>query len=256
MRTNKETAFIYCRVSTDKQETQRQVRELKQFAERQDLNIIKVYEETISGTKSIKARKHVLDEVAKHKPTYFIFHDYSRLGRNVKTALEMKDQLHKLGVCLWSLQINLKSLDEDGTPNPIANLVFTQLLAVYEMENERRKANIKSGLANAKLNGVVLGRRKGYKEDRLKKYKKIVDTIKEQERLKLDGHKYLSVRKTAAYFNAEKSLIQSIRKEMQLQGVMPMPTVKSTCRAEANLMPSAEGSQRDSFKREQLETSV
>jgi len=150
MRTNKETAFIYCRVSTDKQDTERQLRELNQFAQTNNLNIVKVYEETMSGTKSLLSRRLLLDEVKKHKPKYFIFHDYSRFSRNVKTALQMKDELHKVGVCLWSMQTNMKSFNEDGTPNPIANLVFTQLLSVYEMENETRRKHIRSGLRNAK----------------------------------------------------------------------------------------------------------
>lgn len=219
MRTNKETAFIYCRVSTDKQDTERQLRELKQFALTNNLNVIKVYEETMSGTKSLLGRKILLDEVKKHKPKYFIFHDYSRFSRNVKTALQMKDELHKLGVCLWSMQTNMKSLDEDGTPNPIANLVFTQLLSVYEMENETRRKHIRSGLLNAKAKGIVLGRPKGSTEDKLKKYKKIVDAIKEQEQLRLNGQKYLSVRKTASYFEVYPSLIISIRKEMKERGI-------------------------------------
>ena len=225
MRTNKETAFIYCRVSTDKQDTERQLRELKQFALTNNLNVIKVYEETMSGTKSLLGRKILLDEVKKHKPKYFIFHDYSRFSRNVKTALQMKDELHKVGVCLWSMQTNMKSLDDDGTPNPIANLVFTQLLSVYEMENETRRKHIRSGLRTAKARGVILGRPVGSKEDKLKKYKRIVDTIKEQEQLKLDGQKYLSVRKTATYFKVHKSLIQSIREEMKEQGILPAPNL-------------------------------
>ena len=219
MRTNKETAFIYCRVSTDKQDTERQLRELNQFAQTNNLNIVKVYEETMSGTKSLLGRRLLLDEVKKHKPKYFIFHDYSRFSRNVKTALQMKDELHKVGVCLWSMQTNMKSLDEDGTPNPIANLVFTQLLSVYEMENETRRKHIRSGLRNAKAKGIVLGRPKGSTEDKLVKYKKIVDTIKEQEQLKLNGQKYLSVRKTASYFEVYPSLIISIRKEMKERGI-------------------------------------
>jgi DNA invertase Pin-like site-specific DNA recombinase len=104
----------------------------------------------MSGTKSLLSRRLLLDEVKKHKPKYFIFHDYSRFSRNVKTALQMKDELHKVGVCLWSMQTNMKSFNEDGTPNPIANLVFTQLLSVYEMENETRRKHIRSGLRNAK----------------------------------------------------------------------------------------------------------
>lgn len=219
---HKETAFIYCRVSTDKQDTERQLRELKEFAKSKNLNVVRIYEETMSGTKSLLGRRRLLEEVAKTKPKYFVFHDYSRFSRNVKTALMMKDELHELGVNLWSMQTNMKSLDDNGEPNTIANLVFTQLLAVYEMENETKKKHIKSGLRNAKAKGVVLGRPIGSKVDRIKKYPKIVATIKEQEELKANGSKYLSIRKTAEYHKVYKSLIQEIRNEMKEANLIPV----------------------------------
>ena len=133
----------------------------------------------------------------------------------------MKDELHDIGVCLWSMQTNMQSLDSDGTPNPIANLVFTQLLSVHEMENEQRKKHIVSGLKLAVAKGKILGRPIGTTIDRLAKYRRIVDMIKEQEELKASGQKYLSVRKTAAYFNMEKSLIQRIREDMKAEGMIP-----------------------------------
>ena len=220
MTSTKQTAFIYCRVSTEKQDTERQLRELTQFAKSNNLNVVKVYEETLSGTKSILARRRLLNLIAEHKPTYLIIHDYSRFSRNVKTALIMKDELHDLGICIWSMQTNLKSLDDDGTPNVIANMVFTQLLSVYEMENETKKQHIKSGLANARAKGVILGRPTGSTIDRLKKYPSIVKTIKEQEELRSKGHTYLSVRKTATFVKKPASLIISLRKEMRQQGLI------------------------------------
>ena len=127
----------------------------------------------------------------------------------------MKDALHEIGVCLISMQTNLRSLNEDGTPNATANLVFTQLLAVYEMENETKKASIKSGLRIAVKKGKILGRPKGVREDRIKKYPKIVSLIKEQEQARANGHKYLSIRKLATYTNTHKSLIQNIKSDMK-----------------------------------------
>ena len=215
-----ETALVYCRVSTEKQDTERQVRELKQFTESNNLNVLKVHKETMSGTKTLLARRLLLDTVKYYKPKYFIIHDYSRFSRNVKTALEMKDELHNIGVCLWSMQTNMKSLDEDGTPNIVANLVFTQLLSVYEMENEQRKKHIKSGLANARAKGITLGRPVGSTVNRVLKYAKEVKLIQEQEELKRKGQKYLSVRKTAAYLNIHTSLVQEIRKEMKEEGIL------------------------------------
>lgn len=220
MTSTKETAFIYCRVSTEKQDTERQLRELTQFAKDNNLNVVKVYEETLSGTKSLVGRRLLLDAVAEHKPKYFIIHDYSRFSRNVKTALMMKDEIHDLGICIWSMQTNMRSLDDNGTPNAIANMVFTQLLSVYEMENETKRQHIKSGLANAVANGVTLGRPVGSKEDKLAKYPRIVKTIIEQEKLRSLGSAYLSVRKTATFVKRPASLIISLRKEMKMQGLL------------------------------------
>ena len=218
---HQETAFIYCRVSTENQDTSRQVRDLEEFAIKNNLNVLRVYEETISGTKSINARRSMLKEVAKLKPKYFIIGDYGRFSRNVKTALQMKDALHELDVCVWSMQTNLKSLNEDGSPSPTANMIFTNLLSVYEFENEQRRAHIKSGLANAKAKGIVLGRPHGsYKTNRLTLYKKTVGAIQEQEELKQQGKKHLSIRKLAVYTGKHKSLIQSLKAEMVETGLI------------------------------------
>ena len=220
MTSSKETVFIYCRVSTEKQDTERQLRELTQFAKDKNLNVAKVYEETMSGTKSLVGRRMLLDAIALCKPKYVLISDYSRFGRNVKTALMMKDELHELGICLWSMQNGLKSLEDDGTPNITTQFIFTALMSVYEQENARRIREIKSGLSNAKAKGVILGRPFGKTVNRLVKYKKVVDTIKEQEELKAKGYKYLSVRKTAAYHNIQKSLIQEIRNDMKAEGLI------------------------------------
>jgi DNA invertase Pin-like site-specific DNA recombinase len=217
----KETAFIYTRVSTDKQDTMRQINDLKEFAERNQLNIVHIYSDTISGTKSRKERAYMLDEVRKHKAKYFLIADISRFGRNVKAALDMKDELHKIGVCLWSMETNLKSLNEDGEVNAIANLVFTQLLSVYEMENATKRAAIKSGLKTAVSKGKILGRPMGATIDRLKKYLPVVKLIKEEERKRLRGERYLSVRKTAAYVKLPTSTIINIRKDMKEADEMP-----------------------------------
>lgn len=219
MRT-REKAFIYCRVSTDKQETERQLEDLREYCQKNDFEIIEEYQETMSGTKSIKHREKLIQAVADKKPDFFVFHDYSRFSRNVKTALMLKDELHELGVCLLSMQTNMRSLNEDGSPSPVANLVFTQLLSVYEMENETRKAAIKSGLKNAKRNGVKLGRPSGSTEDRLKKYPKIVKLLEEQELKRQQGERHLSIRKLAAYTGQHKSLLQNIKSEMRSRGVI------------------------------------
>ena len=94
-------------------------------------------------------------------------------------------------------------------------ILFSLNCSVYEMENETKRASIKSGLRIAVKKGKILGRPKGVREDRIKKYPKIVSLIKEQEQARANGHKYLSVRKLATYTNTHKSLIQNIKADMK-----------------------------------------
>jgi DNA invertase Pin-like site-specific DNA recombinase len=209
------TAFIYCRVSTLHQNTDRQLKELRDYCKQNNWKVVYEYSENISGTKSVKQRKHLIDLIKANKPTHFVFHDYSRFSRNVKTALILKDEIHKLGVNLVTMQSGLHSLNEDGTPNVTANLVFTQLSAVYEMENATRIEAIKSGIRLAKSRGKVLGRPIGTKQSRIKKYPKLVKLIVEQEQEKKANRKYLSVRKMAVYVNRQPSLIINLRKDMR-----------------------------------------
>jgi hypothetical protein len=98
---------------------------------------------------------------------------------------------------------------------------------VYELENAKRIKDIKSGLANAKAKGVVLGRPQGsYKTNRLTLYKKTVGAIQEQEELKQQGRKHLSIRKLAVYTGKHKSLIQSLKAEMVEAGIIQPSKMK------------------------------
>lgn len=201
----KNKAFIYCRVSTDKQETERQLRDLTEYCLKNDYEIVGTLQEEISATKSVRAREHLIQKVKDSKADFFIAQDISRFSRNVKVGIELKDRLHKLNVCLIFQQTGLKSLDEDGTENTVAKLLFTMLMSVYETENDTKRKNIKSGLANAASKGVILGRRTGYRENLIVKYPKIVKVLKSN-----------SIRKTALLCTVHTSLVQRVKKQMNL----------------------------------------
>lgn len=200
--TNK--AFIYCRVSTEKQETERQLRDLRDYCKRNDYEIVEEFKENISATKSKIQRQHLIDAVRKSKAKYFIADDISRFSRNVKVGLEIKDELHEMGVCLVFVQTGMKSLNEDGTPNAMANMVFVSLMNVYEMENSTKRQMIKSGLRNAVANGKTLGRPEGTTEDLLSKYPKVVKLLQQGT----------SIRNTALLSQKAKSLVQRVKTQM------------------------------------------
>jgi DNA invertase Pin-like site-specific DNA recombinase len=201
--TNK--AFIYCRVSTEKQETERQLRDLRDYCKRNDYEIAEEFQENISATKSKVQRQHLIDAVRKSKAKYFIADDISRFSRNVKVGLEIKDELHEMGVCLVFVQTGMKSLNEDGTPNAMANMVFVSLMNVYEMENSTKRQMIKSGLRNAVANGKTLGRPEGTTEDLLIKYPKVVKLLQNGT----------SIRNTALLSQKAKSLVQRVKVQME-----------------------------------------
>lgn len=200
--TNK--AFIYCRVSTEKQETERQLRDLRDYCKRNNYEIVEEFQENISATKSKIQRQHLIDAVRKSKAKYFVADDISRFSRNVKVGLEIKDELHEMGVCLVFVQTGMKSLNEDGTPNAMANMVFVSLMNVYEMENSTKRQMIKSGLRNAVANGKTLGRPEGTTEDLLSKYPKVVKLLQNGT----------SIRNTALLSKKAKSLVQRVKSQM------------------------------------------
>jgi DNA invertase Pin-like site-specific DNA recombinase len=200
-------AFIYCRVSTDKQETERQIEDLKNYCLVNGFEIVGMLEEEISATKSIKAREHLIQLVKDSKADYFIAQDISRFSRNVKVGLELKDRMHEFGVCLIFTQTGLKSLNEDKTENDVARMLFTMLMSVYEMENSTRKAQIRNGLNNAKRRGIILGRPIGTKINLLIKYKNVVKELNNGS----------SVRRTAKQCLVAPSLVQRVKKQMEVQ---------------------------------------
>ena len=86
-------------------------------------------------------------------------------------------------------------------------LVSDVLANVAQMEREQISERVKSGLAEAKRKGKILGRPEGTtkgKEDLLKEYKGVVKQLKEG----------LSIRKTAAFCGVSAATVQKVKKAM------------------------------------------
>ena len=80
---------LYCRVSTSTkdQTTENQLRELKSYCERMDYEIVKIYEDEVSGAKS-REKRPACSELCKgaylKKFDLIIGWDVSRFGRSMK----------------------------------------------------------------------------------------------------------------------------------------------------------------------------
>ena len=147
---------IYLRVSTSKQDTDNQRRELEAVAERSGWKVVKVYEDAgISGAKG-RDQRPGLDAMMKavNSKEFDMVASWSvdRLGRSLSDLLSILQGLHEKGVGLF---LHQQGLDTSTT----AGKAMFQMLGVFaEFERGIIRERVNAGLARAKKEGVTLGR--------------------------------------------------------------------------------------------------
>ena len=149
---------IYLRVSTDKQTTDNQRRELEAVAERSNWKVVQVYEDAgISGGKG-RDKRAGLDAMMKavNAKEFDMVAAWSvdRLGRSLTDLLGILQSLHEKGIGLF---LHQQGLDTTTT----AGRAMFQMLGVFaEFERGIIRERVNAGLARARQNGTKLGRRK------------------------------------------------------------------------------------------------
>jgi DNA invertase Pin-like site-specific DNA recombinase len=149
---------IYIRVSTSRQDTDNQRRELEVVAERSGWRIVKVYEDAgISGAKG-RDQRPGLDAMMKgvNSKEFDMVASWSvdRLGRSLTDLLGILQALHEKGVGLF---LHQQGLDTSTT----AGKAMFQMLGVFaEFERGIIRERVNAGLARARAKGVKLGRRR------------------------------------------------------------------------------------------------
>ena len=166
-----EKVVILARVSTDKQDYQRQIVELTDYCSKVGWEIAKVFANKISGAKKTEERPEILEMlsyVKEHAIKRVCCLEVSRLGRNTLEALKVIQMLNDNKVSLFIKNYNLETLNPDGTPNPVASLITTILLEVASMERRTILERVNSGrnqyIAKCRKEGVKMGRPTNYKK--------------------------------------------------------------------------------------------
>ena len=168
----------YIRVSTDKQDLEKQRHLLLDYAQRNQLQVNKFIHAEASSRKDTKDRR--IDELLTKltKGDMLLVAELSRLGRNMLETLNIINELSQNGVSI--VFIRQPELSTIGTHTKL-------LLAIYsyfaEVEREYISMRTKQGLAAARAKGKLLGRPKG---SRSKNH--ILDPYREQikEYLQMD----------------------------------------------------------------------
>lgn len=110
-------AVILARVSTMAQDFDRQIDELKSYALNNNLNIMKIFANKISGAKSNDERCEIIELIQYVKENHVdkvLVLEISRLGRNTLEALKVIELLNHEKICLCVKNYNIETLDGLG----------------------------------------------------------------------------------------------------------------------------------------------
>ena len=160
-------ACIYARVSTKGQEFERQLAELRQYAEKMDYDVVMEFSEKISGAKKVEEREALvglLSYVEANPVDKVLIYECSRLSRRAVDFLSVIETLSALKVSVYIHQNGLETLLPNGTPNPIAQLVLGILAQFNSMERSLIRSRMESGYNHFRSIGGKVGRKKGYRK--------------------------------------------------------------------------------------------
>jgi len=145
-------AAIYSRVSTSEQSTERQCRELRNYAGTRGWKIVREVQEIASGVAQKRPlREEVLQLARARAIDAILVQTLDRWGRSVQDLVLTMAELEALGVVFV-----VPGHIDMGTP--MGRMLAHFLGAVAEFERELIRERVRSGLNNARAKGKRLGR--------------------------------------------------------------------------------------------------
>ena len=149
---------LYCRVSTSTkdQTTENQLRELTAYCDRMGYEVVKVYEDEVSGSKT-REKRPAYNEMCKDaflkKFDTIIGWDVSRFGRSMKEFVSFLADMDDKGIGVIAVKNGLDTVSSSGR-------MMMKLIGVLEEWNrEMLVERTNAGLARTVANGTKLGRK-------------------------------------------------------------------------------------------------
>ena len=149
---------LYCRVSTSTKEqtTENQRLELKSYCDRMNYEIVKIYEDEVSGAKSREKRpayNELCQDAFLKKFDAIIGWDVSRFGRSMKEFVSFLSDMDDIGIGVIAVKNGLDTVSSSGR-------MMMKLIGVLEEWNrEMLIERTNAGLARTVANGTKLGRK-------------------------------------------------------------------------------------------------
>jgi len=192
---------IYARVSTGRQDADRQVEELVRFADGQRWEVAVILKETASGRHQKREATEKLIRMAKgNQITKVLVWEVSRLGRKLADVANTVEQLAEARCSVFDFQTGQETLDSQGRKTAFGLMVLPIFAGIAEQWAAEHSARVRSGLDRAKAKGKRLGRPKGKP---IKKEEQILGY------LKLGN----SERKTAALAGVSPATVQKVKQK-------------------------------------------
>ena len=147
-------AALYVRVSSGEQNTGAQERALREYVQRRGWKIQQIYRD--QGVSGASPNRPALNELMKAcrrgSVDVVVVWKFDRFARSLKQLMSGLEMCRALGIDFVSVT---ESID---TSLPSGELVFQMIGAVAQFERSLIGERVKSGLANARARGKVLGR--------------------------------------------------------------------------------------------------
>jgi DNA invertase Pin-like site-specific DNA recombinase len=147
---------IYGRTSTDKQQVENQLNQLREVSNRNDWGIVDEYlDQGYSGSLGRDKRPEfdrLLKDSVRGKFDVVLVWDISRLGRSLQDLISFLNDIQSKNIDLY---IDRQGID---TTTPTGRMMFQMISVFSEFERNLIRDRVQLGMDNAKKNGTKSGR--------------------------------------------------------------------------------------------------
>ena len=184
--------------------------DLQAYADYAQMEVVKVYEEHVSGASKQKPTLvEAIDYCKREHVDFLLTSELSRVGRNAFEVLATVKELVDNKINLYMQKEQLTLLDDNGEPTLFAPIMIATLSTCAQLERDSISFRLNSGRKLYVEKGGQLGRKKGSvktTEQKESQYKEVLVYLR----------KGYSVRITAKLTNISTSTVQRLKTEFSI----------------------------------------